>query len=673
MLVWQREEVQEVPWQRRIAVSWRFGLAILFSLLFFSAFPPLDFGFFAWLALVPLLLAIRDLSPRQAFGVGYVAGFVAFFGVLAWIRVFGLAAWVLLAAYLALYVGVFCALSRWAAEGRSRATAIWLVPVIWVSLEYVRSVGSTGFPWATLGSAQHGYVPVLQVASVAGVFGVSFVVALGNAIVAAFSPRRLLPVLGPALLILALVGWGVFQARPPRPGTLVTVAVQPNVPQPEKFALAFAARNTEILQHLVQEAGQYHPELIVFPETALPRNLFGEDGLLARVGDWARDVRATLVASSLENGVSNIAVTVAPSGQPLSRYDKVRLVAFGEATVRPGTRHDPLVSPAGPIGVAICFESIFPDVTRELVRNGAEVLAIITNDAWFDGTSGPEQHAAHSVLRAVETGRWIIRAANTGISMVIDPVGRVVAVAPPRQQTVLSGHLAPVRTLTFYARWGDLFAQALIGGFILLAAPRLRSMLALEWHAPAFHHVLIAVLLPLATVWFVLQQGTTTWLWLGVLLAFLVALTFLKPLPSWGVQKNHLLLTAGAGLLVVIGLWAVLVTAYRAQGIFVTWTPGSAWAAAVARQVLIALILESWLRGIAFASVAEWKGWPAAVVGTTLLGMALQTGLAPEAIAWAALTGVAFGVIRARTTNAIGLVIPHAVGNLLLGALFAVR
>ncbi len=652
---------------------WRFGLALLSGLLLIAAFPPLDLGLLAWVALVPLLVAIRDRAPREAFRLGYVAGFVAFFGILAWIRVFGLPVWILLAAYLALFVAAFCGLYRWAVADRSPAVSLWLVPVVWVSLEYARSSGPMGFPWATLATAQHAELPVIQLASITGLFGVSFLVALGNAVAAALSSRRALTVLGPVLLVLVVLGWGTQHARTYPPGSLVAVAVQSNVPQREKFTPTFAARNMASLQRLVGTASLYHPELIVFPESALPVNLFGLGGVLDRVGQWARDARATILASSLEDGVSNIAVTVAPSGQALSRYDKVRLVAFGEAGVRPGTRHDPLDTPGGPIGVAICFESIFPDVTRVLVRNGAEVLAIITNDAWFDGTSGPAQHAAHATLRAVETGRWVIRAANTGISMVIDPAGRVTAAAPAQQQAVLVGRLAPNRALTFYARWGDLFAWTVVGSFVVLAAPRLWAALRTEWQTPAFQQAAVTVALPLVAVVALLQAVHAAGLWPLLLLGFLVIMSFLRPPGTWGLHRGRVVQSLSAGLVVVLGLWALLAVNYRAQGVPVTWPPLSTWAVLAARQVGVALVVESWLRGVAFASVAEWKGWPAAVTGTTLLGMALQTGLSAEALAWAMLTGLAFGVIRARTGNVSGLVIPHALGNALLGVVSAVR
>ncbi len=649
------------------------GLAILSGLLLTAAFPPLDLGVVAWVALVPLLVAIWDLAPREAFRLGYVTGFVAFLGILAWIRVFGLPAWILLAAYLALFVGAFCGLYRWAAADRAPAVRLWLVPIVWVSLEYLRSSGPMGFPWATLATAQHALLPVIQIASITGFFGVSFLVALGNAIAVTLASRRGLTVLAPALCALAVLGWGMQHARPYPPGQLVAVAVQPNVSQHEKFEPAFAARNIEALERLVGAASRYDPELIVFPESAVPVNLFGQGGALDRVGQWAQQARATVLASSLEDGVSNIAVTVAPSGLPLSRYDKVRLVAFGEAGVHPGTRYDPLTTPGGPIGVAICFESIFPEVARALVRNGAEVLAIITNDAWFDGTSGPAQHAAHAALRAVETGRWVIRAANTGISQVIDPVGRITAATAAQQQTVLVGQIAPSRVFTFYVRWGDLFAWTVIAGFAVLAAPRLWAGLRDEWRTPAFQLVAVTVGLPLVAVGALLQSVHVAWLWPVLLLSFLVILSFLRPLEAWGLHRVHIVQSLGAGLVVVLGLWALLALGYRAQGVPVAWPPLSAFAVLAARQVGVALVVESWLRGVAFATVAEWKGWPTAVVGTTLLGMALQSGLSAEALAWAMLTGIAFGVIRARTGNVSGLVIPHALGNVLIGVVAAVR
>src|SRR5439155_628361 len=208
------------------------------------------------------------------------------------------------------------------------------------------------------------------------------------------------PIIFPVLALMLAIGWGIRQVHTVREGPVVMAAVQPHVPQAQKFDPALAADHMRALQRLVGDGGRRGADLIVLPETALPLNLFGPGGALVEVGRWAHQARATIIASSLENGASNIAVAVAPSGTAVSRYDKVRLVAFGETGILPGTRYEPLWTPVGRVGVAICFESIFPDVSRELVRNGAQVLAVMTNDAWFDGTAGPAQHAVHAVLRA---------------------------------------------------------------------------------------------------------------------------------------------------------------------------------------------------------------------------------------------------------------------------------
>src|SRR5207249_2607745 len=268
----------------------------------------------------------------------------------------------------ALYPAAFAVVTRWAVGGRQTWRWVWLAAIAWTGLEYLRSAGVLGFPWALLGLTQHRSLPVLQVARYAGVYGVSFLVALAG---------------------VSLAGVGLIR----------------------------------------------RPAPIIFP--VLARMLANGGGI--------RKVHT---------------VGEGPVVMAVSRYDKVRLVAFGETGILPGTRYEPLWTPVGRVGVAICFESIFPDVTRELVRNGAQVLAVMTNDAWFDGTAGPAQHAVHAVLRAVESGRWVVRAANTGLSMVIDPAGRVRVTLSPRQSGVLISRAGLVDAPTFYASRGDVLVGA---------------------------------------------------------------------------------------------------------------------------------------------------------------------------------------------------------------------
>lgn len=661
----------------------RAALAILSGILLVLSFPPFDLGWSAWFALTPLVLAVHGRPLRQAFGLGYLAGGVAFLGILSWIRVFGLLPWVLLAAYLALYPAAFTVITRWLATGRKNWRWVWLAAVAWTGLEYARSVGIFGFPWALLGLTQHRFLPILQVSRYAGVYGVSFLVALtGTSLAAAVMVRRPAPIIFPALALALTIGWGIRQAQAVPVGTMVASAVQPNVPQAQKFAPALAADQMRQLRRLVAEGGRRGAALIILPETALPTNIFGPGGALAEVGQWAHQARATVVAGSLEKGTSNIAVGVAPSGMAVSRYDKVRLVAFGEAGIVPGTRYDPLWTPQGQVGVAICFESVFPDVSRALTRNGARLLVVMTNDGWLDGTAGPAQHAAHAVLRAVETGRWVIRAANTGLSLVIDPVGRIRATLPPRQAGVLISPTGLVDAPTFYAERGDVFVWA--GLLVLLAAvaPDLMRALTRHWSQPAFQHVLSAAALPGVAAMILLRTRAPWWVLPVVLFGFFGASSLLQPVRSWlsprgfrtGGHTAGMFASSVSGCVVVIGLWSLTAAAFHASGVLLpSVRPPDGWLAAALRQFLMAAAIESWLRGSAFTPLLAWQGRVTAVAVTTVLAMTLQVGLAPEAYAWAMVTGAAFGLIRAKTGDYAGLVIPHAIGNLLFAALAPVR
>jgi len=666
-------------------VSTRVALAILSGLLLFASFPPLDLGWLAWIALTPLVLAIHRLPLRRAFGVGYLAGLVGFGGILAWIRVFGLLPWVLLTGYMALYPAAFAAATRWFVGGRPPWRWVWLAALAWEGLEYLRSIGVFGFPWALLGLTQHRLLPVIQVARYAGVFGASFLVALASiALAAALQVRRPAPLVLPLILVALAAGWGAQQVRAAPGGSLMVAAVQPNVPQGQKFDPALAPVHMESLRRLTGDAGRRGADVIVFPETAVPLNLFGPGGALVEIGRWAQAARATVIASSLEHGVSNIAVAVAPSGMAVGRYDKVRLVAFGEAGIVRGAHVEPVWTPLGPVGVAICFESIFPDVTRALVRNGAQILAVITNDAWFDGTAGPAQHAAHAVLRAVESGRWVVRAANTGLSMVIDPTGRVRAAIAPGQAAVLTAPAATVTAMTAYARRGDLFAWAGLIVLLVAAAPYLVAAVSVEWTRPAFQQAAAAAVLPGVAAAVLLSTRAPWWVLPALLLAFVGTFALLQPPYASGPMTaarrrrrqsswNALALTLVSSLAVVLGLWSVMAAAFRASGVSLPPLRPDDWLAFGVRALLVAAAIELWVRGAVFRPLVEWRGPPAAVAVTTALGLVLQAGLPPEAFAWTLVTGAFFGMIRARTGSPVGLILPHAVGAALFSVIAAVR
>ena len=650
-------------------------LAAVSGLLLFAAFPPLDLGILGWVALVPLLVALHGLSVPRAGLVGAVAGGIAFLAMMAWLRVFGLLAWVLVAAFLAASVALFAILQQWIGGARGPGVALWTAPVAWTALEYLRSVGVFAFPWGLLGLTQHAYLPVLQVAKYAGVFGVSFVLVLASSTLASLiRSRRLLPVLLPAVLVAGVVAWGdVGSQGRVRGSPLPVAAVQPNISPRLKFDPLLAPRNMETLRSLIIQAGRRGADLIVLPETAIPFDLFGRQGVLREVGGWATRARATLVATSLEGGRANIAVAVAPSGQAVSRYDKVRLVAFGEYGVTPGRRHDPLWTPSGRVGIAVCFESIFPDVSRALVRNGAELLAVITNDGWFDGTAGVRQHAAHSVLRAVENGRWVLRAANTGLTMVVDPIGRVHGTVPPRTARILVAQAGRIRTQTFYTRQGDVFAQTVLVALVALIVLPLRRGLAADLRRPAFQLAAVTTALPFTSVYLLL--GTRAgWAWPILLGAFVILFTRLRPAAAWRLTARGAVPAVLWGTAGVLVLWSGLALALRAYDLPVGIpVPPGGWVTGILAQCGVAAASESWLRGVAFTSLAEWKGAGIAVAVTTVLGVLLARGLGPEGMVWVLVTGVLFGVIRQWTGNALGLLVPHVLGNVLFSTLALLR
>jgi len=650
-------------------------LAAVSGILLFAAFPPLDLGFLGWVALVPLLVALHGLSPQRAGVLGAVAGGIAFLTLMAWMRVFGLLAWLLVGAYLGAFVALFAILHQWIGAGRGPAVGLWAAPVVWIGLEYLRSIGVVGFPWGLLGLTQHAYPPVLQVAKYTGVFGVSFVLVLASSTLASLlSSRRLLPALLPVALIAGAVGWGDVAIQGRVPGSSLPVAaVQPNISPRLKFDPLLASANMQTLRSLVIQAGRRGADLIVLPETAIPFDLFGRQGVLREVGGWANRAGATLVATSLEGGRANIAVAVAPSGQAVSRYDKVRLVAFGEYGLTPGRRHAPLWTPSGRVGIAVCFESIFPDVSRALVRNGAEMLAVITNDGWFDGTAGVRQHAAHSVLRAVENGRWVLRAANTGLTMVVDPKGRVRGAVPPRSARILVAQVGRVRTETFYTRRGDVFARAVLVALLGMILLPLRRRLAADVRTSAFQLAAATVALPFISVYFLL--GTrAAWAWPVLLLAYVILFARLRPLAAWGLHLRGAAPAALWGVGGVVVLWSGLALALRAYDLPVGIpVPPGGWVTGVLAQFIVASTSEAWLRGVAFTSIAEWLGARIAVMATTVLGVLLYRGLGAEAMAWALVTGALFGLIRMRTGNALGLIVPHVLGNILFSTVALLR
>ena len=504
------------------------ALAGLSGGLLVFAFPPADLWWLAFFALAPWLSRLPE-DPRAAARSGFVAGLTFFLGSLWWIawttlRYAGLpsglalpvalAVLVALAGYLALYVAVFAAALAWMRPGSGPAFVVTAAG-LWVTLEYGRTHLLTGFPWNLVGYSQYENFVLLPLAAVTGVYGLSFVVLAVNAALAwtvrgwgAWSQiGRAWATAAGVLALAAAPGWVEGPAR--MAGEPVDVAViQGNIAQAVKWDVAQVAETVVTYQRLTQVAATEHrPGLIVWPETAMPFSLEG-DGRREAVLTTARVARTPLLVCAPHrepggSGVHNSAFLVDAAGAVTQRYDKRHLVPFGEyvpwrrllffadwfvsggiGEFTPGTREPILPSPAGRLAVTICYEAIFPAEVRRAFADGADLLVNLTNDAWFGRTPAPYQHLAMVVLRAVENGTYVVRAANTGISAIVAPDGRIVRASGLFTREVVTGLVAPRSRTTFYTRHGDVFAVALLFGVgaVLLGAAASRWV-AWAWGA----------------------------------------------------------------------------------------------------------------------------------------------------------------------------------------------
>ena len=458
---------------------------------------------------------VRDSRQTRALLLGFLTGLVYFTGTLYWIsRVLavygGLPSWVagLLNAGLIVYLSLFPALHA-AAVRRLVSThgpaAVLAAPFIWVASELARGY-LTGFPWAVLGHSQSRALAVAQFASIGGVYSLSWLIAGVSAAVvfAAIAPRRRFAPLATALLVIAAIAaWGsrrVADGELTRLGEPIKVGlVQGNVDQaikwdPRSANAIFQDYITKTRQAIFEGA-----QLVIWPESSTPF-MFEEDPAGAeQLRNLVRQAKVTLIFGSdqIERGSPqrfyNAAFLLRPDGSVGGIYRKIRLVPFGEyvpyqrllffaaplteqvGSFTPGDRAEMLPVDGHRVSVAICYEVIYPSLVRRFVSAGSELLTTITNDAWFGDTSAPAQHFEQAAMRAVEEGRYMVRAANTGISGVVDPYGRVLSQTPIFQPAVVVGEARMLTTTTFYARHGELAAPiSCVVTVVFLVWPRRR-------------------------------------------------------------------------------------------------------------------------------------------------------------------------------------------------------
>lgn len=491
-------------------------------------------GVVAWIALIPLHLTLEQATPRQAFCRGWGTGLLCFAGTIYWVitamHQYGQVPFlvsfllmILLASYLALYVGLY-AVGVVVLRTRWPLLVVIGAPALWVTLEWVRTFFLSGLPWGLLGYSQFRFLPIIQIADLTGVYGVSFLLVQANITVYLVGhwmwkrryQKSISPpwpvILGTFLTILLVGGYGIQKLQKEtelaRQEPAIHIGlVQANIDQSHKWDAAYRMETMKRYSRLTTQAAP-GTDLIIWPEAATPFLYEQEPHYQAMIRSLLNQTKTPLVFGSpvLQRHpdgrpfLFNSAYLLHWSGNILGRYDKQHLVPFGEyiplrwllffldklvvgiGDFEVGAGPTLLTLPASStksslqFGVAICFEVIFPNLVREFAASGANFLVTITNDAWFGDTVAPFQHFAMVVFRAVENRMAFARAANTGISGFIAPNGKILEATPLFTERFVRGTIPLTTGGSFYTRFGDVFSWTCIFlSLFLLWFPRSSS------------------------------------------------------------------------------------------------------------------------------------------------------------------------------------------------------
>jgi apolipoprotein N-acyltransferase len=517
------------------------GLLILFitaflsGVILFSGFSKICLPGLSWIALVTLLSILRGHTVAAGFFAGLVCGAVFFLGIFRWI--FEVSGYTylhhtLLAIYLGSYLGCFGLVYSLVSRRIGTTAGLAASPFVWVSLEYLRSNAFfLELPWGLLAHSQYTQPLMIQISSVFGLWGLSFLIVSVNAGIAALllistgwmrekkeglhsfwiqTKRPLWVTVLSLLLLLSTVAYGHLNTNRVLDGAPIRLAiVQGSIEQMKKWDPAYARSIMQTYHDLTMEAAKDRPELILWPETATPASVSRYPQLMQEIKTLALKTGSRILFGSAQGQkfgssqagsikLHNSAFLVVPNtgNEMPERYDKIRLFPFGEylpykefiswswigvaefGSYIPGTEYKLFEVDGVRFATTICWENLFPDLVRQFVKKGARFIVNITNEAWFGETAAAEQFLSMNVFRAVENGVYVVRCANTGISCFIDPCGRVVDRVKNKEgkdvfvSGFLTGEVVPVSPNTFYTRYGDWFAWLCIivsAGFIIVA------------------------------------------------------------------------------------------------------------------------------------------------------------------------------------------------------------
>lgn len=501
-------------------------LALLSGVLLSLSFPPFKTGFFAYFGLVPILIFVnRAKNYRELLIYTYLSMLIFHALTLYWIggwssktdpfMMIGSVALILVHPFFYWLPFIFFFLIK---RHLGTKTALFAFPFLWNSLEYLRSVEETAFPWLTLGNTQSYYLPIIQIASIIGVYGISFIIVVFNVLIyAAYKNFRYesfrftlnkLAIIVIVLVTLFIYGKVILNDAIYDGKKIIVGVVQPDFDPWEKWEDEVNPQIDVYLQ-LSDSAVNKGAELIVWPESALPVYLLSGNypAEVRRIKEFCRNNNVAIVTglplvhfyfskdqakkdsrisrdSSYYYDTYNGVVLFLPDSDLIQEYGKMNLVPFAERA--PYLHYLPFLGDlikwsvgisnwsvwdtqtvfnyrtrfgdSSKFSAVVCYESIFPSFNAEFVKNGVQFLVVVTNDSWYGKTSGPYQHKQYAVFRAIENRRWIVRAANGGISCIIDPYGRTIFETNLFERTFFVNDIYLNNEQTYYIQYRDLIS-----------------------------------------------------------------------------------------------------------------------------------------------------------------------------------------------------------------------
>lgn len=477
-------------------------LVVLSGALTALSFPKSNLSFLAWVSLIPFLFVLANKTPKQSFILGLIAG-LSFNAILIyWIPDvpahygnLSIGMSFLIYFVFVLYLSLFWASFSFCfakIRGAYPKLIFLLAPFLWIGFEYILTHLLTGFPWGLLGYSQYKNLWFLQLASVTGIYGLSFVLVLFQSLFVYSMIRRRRASFFVAVvfvIIIHLWGWLSMKNTPSMENAFGASVIQGNVSSDIYWDQISDQQKRDFFQQHINLSYSAHTKdsnLIIWPEFTVPLCFSCSYGIYTefkeRLLAFVEETGSTLLLGTNETAVSqqdifyyNTALCLNPD-KSMSLYYKMHLVPFGEYTpykkvfffiekmthaigdVTPGKEHILHAYEGKKFGSPICYEIIFPNLVRKFVKKGADFLVTITNDGWYGKSSAPYQHFAIAVVRAVENRRYLLRAATTGVSGIVDPYGRILARSEMMTQTCLTEKIVPMKKQTIYTRWGDFFA-----------------------------------------------------------------------------------------------------------------------------------------------------------------------------------------------------------------------